>query len=117
GGVGDILEVPVANGRRGDVMGITTSGEIWIVETKSCEADFACDAKWREYIDYCDRFYFGVNEEFPRNLIPAEAGLIVADGFGGEILRPSPIKPLASARRKSVTLLFARLAAQRLTQI
>jgi hypothetical protein len=114
--VAPILEVPLANGRRADVMGLTSSGEIWIVETKSCEADFACDAKWRDYIEYCDRFYFGVTEEFPRTLIPPEAGLIVADGFGGEILRPSPIQPLTSARRKSVTLLFARLAALRLAQ-
>jgi hypothetical protein len=98
-------------------MAITASGEIWIVETKSCEADYACDAKWPDYVEYCDRFFFGVAEEFPRDLIPEEAGLIVADGFGGAILRESPLRPLVGARRKAVTLLFARLAALRLTQI
>jgi hypothetical protein len=114
-GLASVLEVPLANGRRADVMALTTSGEIWIVETKSCLEDFAVDAKWPDYIAYCDRFFFGVTEVFPRDLIPEEAGLIVADGFGGAILRESPVRPLAGARRKAVTLNFARLAALRLS--
>jgi len=113
-GLVSVLEAPLANGRRADVMGLTTHGEIWIVETKSCLADFAVDAKWPDYVDYCDRFFFGVDECFPRDLIPDECGLIVADGFGGAILRQSPVRALAGARRKAVTLMFARLAAQRL---
>ena len=112
-GLAPILEVPLANGRRADVMALTPQGEIWIVETKSCLEDYACDCKWPDYVDYCDRFFFGVTETFPRELIPEECGLIVADGFGGAILRDSPVRPLAGARRKAVTLLFARLAALR----
>jgi hypothetical protein len=107
------LEIPLANGRRADVMAVGPSGEIWIVETKSCLADYACDEKWPEYIEYCDRFFFGITVDFPRDQIPQECGLIVADGFGGAILRESPLRPLAGARRKAVTLLFARLAAAR----
>jgi hypothetical protein len=98
-------------------MGLTTGGEIWIVETKSCLEDFAVDAKWPEYRDYCDRFFFGVTEAFPHTLIPENVGLIVADGFGGAIVRDSPLAPLVGARRKAVTLLFARLAAQRLAML
>jgi hypothetical protein len=113
-GLAPVLEVPLANGRRADVMALTPRGEIWIVETKSCVADYACDAKWPDYLEYCDKFFFGVTEEFPQALIPEEAGLIVADGFGGAILRDSPVRVLVGARRKAVTLLFARLAAQRL---
>lgn len=113
-GLAPVLEVPLANGRRADVMALTPRGEIWIVETKSCLADYACDAKWPDYLEYCDKFFFGVTEDFPQTLIPEEAGLIVADGFGGAILRDSPVRTLVGARRKAVTLLFARLAAQRL---
>lgn len=113
-GLTPILEVPLANGRRADVMALTANGEVWIVETKSCLADYACDEKWPEYLEYCDRFFFGVTEDFPRDQIPEEAGLIVADGFGGAILRESPVRQLVAARRKAVTLLFARLAAHRL---
>lgn len=116
-GLVSVLEVPLANGRRADVMALTANGEVWIVETKSCLEDFAVDAKWPDYIEYCDRFFFGVTEAFPHDLIPEEAGLIVADGFGGAILRESPHRPLAGARRKAVTLSFARLAALRLSGI
>ena len=114
-GLASVLEVPLANGRRADLMGLRHNGEIWIVETKSCLEDFTVDQKWPEYRDYCDRFFFGVTEAFPQGLIPAEVGLIVADGFGGAIVRESALAPLAGARRKAVTLLFARLAAHRLS--
>lgn len=113
-GLSSLLEVPLANGRRADVMGLTAGGEIWIVETKSCLEDFAVDSKWPDYREYCDRFFFAVTEDFPRELIPDDVGLIVADGFGGAILRDCAARPLAGARRKAVTLLFARLAALRL---
>jgi hypothetical protein len=113
-GLCSLLEVPLANGRRADVMGLAASGEIWIVETKSCLEDFAVDSKWPDYRDYCDRFFFAVTEDFPRDLIPDDVGLIVADGFGGAILRDCAAQPMAGARRKAVTLLFARLAALRL---
>lgn len=116
-GLASILEVPLANGRRADLMGLTPNGEIWIVETKSCIEDFAVDQKWPDYRGYCDRFFFAVTAEFPRELIPDDVGLIVADGFGGAILRDSPLATLAGARRKAVTLLFARLAAQRLADV
>ena len=108
------MEVPLANGRRADVMALSPSGEIWIVETKSCLADFACDEKWPDYLEFCERFFFAVTEDFPREQIPENAGLIVADGFGGAIIRDYAATPLAPARRKAVTLMFARLAAQRL---
>ena len=113
-GLASLLEVPLANGRRADLMGITGPGQIWIIETKSCIEDFTVDTKWRDYMDYCDRFYFAVTEDFPSEAIPEEAGLIVADGFGGAIIRESAVRPLAGARRKAVTILFARLAAFRL---
>jgi hypothetical protein len=113
-GLSPLLEVPLANGRRADVMALSPSGEIWIVETKSCLADYACDEKWPDYLEFCERFFFAVTEDFPRQQIPESAGLIVADGFSGAILRDCTAAPLAPARRKAVTLMFARLAAQRL---
>jgi hypothetical protein len=111
-----ILELPLANGRRADVAALGPKGEIWIVETKSCLADYAADCKWPDYLDFCDLFFFAVDELFPHELIPQEAGLIVADGFGGAILRTPAPAILAPARRKMMTLSFARLAAARLAQ-
>lgn len=113
-GLAPLLEAPLGNGRRADVLALDPHGALWIVETKSCLADFEADSKWPDYRPYCDAFYFAVSETFPHERIDPSCGLIVADGFGGAILRPAPVVPLAAARRKAMTLAFARLAAARL---
>ena len=112
-GYAPLAEVCLPNGRRADLMALGPRGEIAIAEVKSCHEDYRVDRKWGEYLPYCDAFYFAVAPEFPRELLPQEPGLIVADGFGGAVLRPPPSTPLAPARRKALTLAFARLAAFR----
>ena len=113
-GLASLTEVTLANGRRADVMAVGPKGEIVIVEVKSCLQDFRTDQKWPEYAHYCDRFFFAVDCDFPKDLIPEHAGLMVCDGFGGAVLRECQPKMLNAARRKAVTLSFARLAAARL---
>ena len=88
-------------------------GEIAIIEVKSGVADFRADNKFEDYAEYCDTFYFAVSQRFPHDLIPPHCGLIIADGFGGAIVRESPLEKLAAARRKAITLRFARVAADR----
>ena len=106
-----ITEFTLANGRRADVVGICPKGFFTIVEVKSCRADFDVDEKWQDYLDYCDQFFFAVDEAFPVDILPSTEGLIIADGFGGGIVRPSVDRKLVAARRKAVTLRFARQAA------
>ena len=113
-GLASLTEVTLANRRRADVMAVGPKGEIVIVEVKSCLQDFRTDQKWPEYAPYCDRFFFAVDCDFPKDLIPEHAGLMVCDGFGGAVLRECHPKLLNAARRKAVTLSFARLAAARL---
>lgn len=110
-----LLEVGLPNGRRADVMALGPRGELTLVEVKSGPEDFRADHKWTEYLSYCDAFYFAVAPEFPREILPEEPGLIVADAFDGAVLRPAPSLVLAPARRKALTLAFARLAALRAT--
>jgi hypothetical protein len=118
GGLGffGVTELSLTNNRRADIAALGPSGEIWMIEVKSSIADFRADSKWPEYMPFCDQLYFAVANDFPQELIPDETGLIVADAFGGAILRDAPEDRLPAARRKAVTLRMARLAAQRLTQ-
>ena len=116
-GYATLTEVSLANGRRADVMGLGRAGELVIVEVKSSLQDFRSDAKWPEYREFCDRFYFAVAEDFPREAIPGDCGLIVADGFGGAVLREAPLLALAAARRKAVTLRFALAGSERLRRL
>lgn len=110
-----LAEMPLPNGRRADLVGISEAGRIWIVEVKSCLADFRADAKWPDYLEFCDRFSFAVGPDFPPGILPADAGLVVADRYGGEIVRDAPESPLTAARRKALTLRYARIAAERLS--
>lgn len=112
-----LIEVGLPNGRRADVMALSPKGEFVIVEVKSGLEDFKADTKWPAYQPFCDRFYFAVAPDFPTNLIPADPGLIVADGFGGAVVRDPLPTPLAPARRRSLILNFARLAAIRASHI
>ena len=112
-GYAPLLEVTLPNGRRADIMALGPRGEIAIAEVKSGLEDFRTDRKWGEYLPYCDAFYFAVAPEFPREILPEEPGLIVADAFDGAVLRDAPMAALAGARRKALTLAFARLAAAR----
>jgi len=116
-GLAAATEVALANGRRADVAGVAASGEIWIVEIKSSLEDFRSDLKWPEYREFCDRLFFAVASTFPREVLPADTGLMVADRYGGEILRPAPEHKLAGARRKAMTLRLVRTAALRLQAV
>ena len=116
-GISGVTEMTLANGRRADVAALCGKGKVTIVEVKSSVADFRADQKWPDYQPFCDQFFFAVGHDFPQELIPEEAGLIIADEFGGAVLRDAPDTPLSAARRKAVTLRFARLAAHRLTRL
>jgi hypothetical protein len=112
-GYAPLLEVCLPNGRRADVMALGPRGQIAICEVKSGVEDFRVDQKWGEYLPYCELFFFAVAPECPREILPDEPGLIVADGFGGAVVREAAPSPLAPARRKALTLAFARLGAMR----
>jgi hypothetical protein len=112
-GLASLTEVTLANGRRADVLALSPQGEIAIVEVKSCLQDFRVDQKWPEYAPYCDRFYFAIDCDFPKERIPETCGLLVCDGFGGALVRDAPLSPLPGSRRKALTIAFARLAALR----
>ena len=114
-----LAEMPLRNGRRADLMGIDPKGRIVIVEIKVSRADLLGDGKWPDYLDFCDRFFWGPPPGLDRNPLESEdyrpdcCGIIVADGYDAEILRPAPSHPLAAARRKVEVERLARAALRR----
>ena len=105
--------VPTA-GLRVDVMALGPKGEIWVIECKSSRVDFQSDQKWHKYLEWCDRFFWAVDGEFPTEILPEGSGLILADAYDAEIMRMGPNTPLPAARRKVMVQKFARHAASRL---
>ncbi len=117
-----VPEVPLPNGRRLDIMAVDAQGHIIAVEIKCSRADLLGDGKWPDYFDYCDRYFWAVPAGFDLGLFgnealwPGRTGLIVADQYDAEIVRPAPSEPLAPARRKAEVQRLARRAARRLAQ-
>lgn len=116
-----VSEMPLKNGRRADLMGVDAKGLLVIVEIKVARGDLLGDGKWPDYLDFCDRFYWGVPPGLDRTPLESEAympdkcGVIVGDGYDAEILRHAPLEPLAAARRKAQMERLARFAMRRHT--
>ena len=110
-------EMPLPNGRRADILALLPGGDFAIIEVKSCARDYLSDCKWPDYREFCDRLYFAVDLDFPQDLLPADAGLVVAEGRETALLREAPAHPLAPARRKALLQRYARVAAGRLAAL
>ena len=116
-GFSSLTELPLTDGRRADITAVNREGEVLIVEVKSSAADFRADRKWRDYAACCDRLYFAISQRTPADLMPIEAGLIVADLYGAEIVREADFRRMTPASRRAVLLRFAQAAADRLHRL
>jgi hypothetical protein len=116
-GFSSVTELPLLDGRRADIVALHCDGSLLIIEIKSSIADFRADHKWRDYAAYCDRLYFAIPADVPAAIIPLDAGLIVADPYGAEILREPVAQRIAPATRRAVLMRFAQAAADRLHRL
>lgn len=112
-----VEEFVPTRGLRVDVMALGPKGELWVVECKSSRADFQSDSKWQGYLEWCDRYFWAVDLEFPTDLLSEETGLVIADPYDAEIIRMAPEDKLPSARRKVLIQKFATHAARRLQML
>jgi len=112
-----VEQVPLPDGRRADILALLPTGDFAILEVKSCARDYLCDAKWHDYRAWCDRLYFAVDLDFPQDLLPPEAGLLVAEDREAALLREAPEHRLAPARRRALLHRMAHLAAGRLAAL
>lgn len=110
-------EITLVSGRRADLVAVSRTGAIWIIEIKSSREDLRMDTKWPEYRPFCDRLYFATLPDVPDALFPPDAGLIVADSFGGEVVRQAADHALPAATRKALLVRLARIGAARLATL
>ena len=114
-----MAEMALRNGRRADLMGVDPKGRIVIVEIKIARSDLLGDSKWPDYLEFCDRFYWGLAADLDRTCLEGPAfrpdccGIIVADAYDAEIVRPAPSHPLAASRRRVEVERLARAAMRR----
>lgn len=110
-------EVRLANGRRADILALQPNGGFVCIEVKSGLRDYLTDGKWTEYQPFCDQFFFAVDADFPRDILPPETGLIVCADREAEMLREPLCIRLPAPRRKALLERFAWLAAGRLATL
>jgi len=108
-----LQEVSLPNKRRADLVAVLPKGELWIIEIKSGLPDFQADQKWPDYLAFCDRFFFAIDADFPRDRLPDNIGIILADAYDAEIIVAAPHHKLAAARRHAMTRRLARIGAFR----
>ena len=113
-GLSSLSEFSPARGLRVDIITFGMWDEIWIVECKSGQNDFKSDKKWQNYLDWCDRYFWAVDANFPIGILPSDTGVIIADAYDASILRDSPLNKLSAARRKKIMNSVARSACNRL---
>jgi len=112
-----VSELPLSSGRRADLVALGSGGDIWIVEIKSSVADFRADHKWMDYRAHCDRLFFATTVEVPCEIFPKDAGLIVADAYGAQMICDAPEHRMHATTRKHIMLSIARAAALRLQSL
>lgn len=110
-------EVPLGNNRRADIVAISSKGEIWIVEIKSSAVDLRTDTKWSDYKEYCDKFFFCKPHELAGEIFPYTEGLMVADGYSGDVIRAATENRMSAPRRKAMLLKLSRLGADRVHKL
>tara|TARA_B100001996_G_scaffold376503_1_gene357823 strand:+ start:469 stop:903 length:435 start_codon:yes stop_codon:yes gene_type:complete len=113
-GLSSLSEFSPARGLRVDIITLGMANEIWIVECKSCQSDFKSDKKWQNYLDWCDRYFWAVEANFPIDILPPDTGVIIADAYDASILREAPLNKLSVARRKKIIKSIAKSACNRL---
>ena len=113
-GLSSLSEFSPARGLRVDIITLGMANEIWIVECKSCQSDFKSDKKWQNYLDWCDRYFWAVDANFPIDILPPDTGVIIADAYDASILREAPLNKLSAARQKKIIKSIAKSACNRL---
>ena len=113
-GMSSLSEYSPVRGLRVDVIVLAPSDEIWIVECKSSKIDFKSDKKWQNYLEWCDRYFWAVDSNFPKDILPFDTGLIIADSYDAKILREAPLNKLTVNRRKKIVRSIASTACNRL---
>ena len=113
-GEGVLREFRLTVRRRVDLITVSYKGWITIIEIKSSPDDFRNDKKWIEYIEWADRFYFGVAYNFPIDVLPEKHGIIITDGFDCHEVRASPVNKLNGSRRNTLIRNIAKTSMRRI---
>lgn len=103
--------------RRADVLGINTKGEVVCCEVKTSIQDFRRDKKWKDYLEYCNKFYFSFpqhlyekhKEEIRKTAKEENVGILILSQDSGYVksVAPARRREMAQDTHRSLTIRMA----------
>ena len=102
-----LSEFALPNKKRVDIIGINLKKEIIIVEVKSNKNGIKLDKKWKNYLNYCNYFYFACNDKLKDFNFSKNIGVIEKNSNDIKITKKSKYKKIPQKRKNTLILKIA----------
>jgi len=89
-----LSEFALPNKKRVDIIAINSKKKIIIVEVKSDKNGIKNDKKWKNYLNYCNYFYFACNDKLEDFNLSKNIGIIQNKANSTKIIKKSKYKKL-----------------------
>ena len=97
-----LSEFALPNKKRVDIIGINLKKEIIIVEVKSNKNGIKLDKKWKNYLSYCNYFYFACSDKLKKFKFSNSVGIILNNCNKIEITKKSKYKKLSEKKKNKL---------------
>ena len=102
-----LSEFALPNKKRVDIIAINLKKEIIIVEVKSNKKSLKYDKKWKNYLKYCNYFYFATNEKLKEFHFSKNIGVIQNNSNTAKIIKKSKYQKLSENKKKELIFRIA----------
>ena len=102
-----LSEFALPNKKRVDIIAINLKRKIIIVEVKSNKKSLKYDKKWKNYVNYCNYFYFACNDKLKDFNFSENIGVIQNNSNNIKIIRKSKYKKLSENKKKQLIFKIA----------
>lgn len=97
-----LSEFALPNKKRVDIIGINLKKEIVIVEVKSNKSEIKLDKKWKNYLNYCNYFYFACSDKLKNFNFSEDIGIIRNNYNKIKITKESKYKKLPENKKNKL---------------
>ena len=102
-----LSEFALPNKKRVDIIAINSEKKIIIVEVKSNKNGIKNDKKWKNYLNYCNYFYFACNGKLKDLNLSKNIGIIQNTSSNIKIIKKSKYKKLSQNKKNKLIFKIA----------
>tara|TARA_Y100000590_G_scaffold367596_1_gene427753 strand:- start:300 stop:767 length:468 start_codon:yes stop_codon:yes gene_type:complete len=108
-----LSEFALPNKKRVDIIALNLKKEIIIVEVKSNKTAIKLDKKWKNYLSYCNYFYFACNGNLKNISFSKNIGVIQENSKNVKIIKKSKYRNIPKNRKNNLIFKIALSAASK----